>query len=52
MDRYPERREFGLRLYDQEIRWTIETRGMRVIAVAPVAESIGIDRECQAETSG
>jgi tRNA (adenine37-N6)-methyltransferase len=52
MDRYPERREFGLRLYDQEIRWKIETRGMRVIAVAPVADSIGIDRARQAETNG
>jgi tRNA (adenine37-N6)-methyltransferase len=36
MDRYPERREFGIRLYDCNIRWRIEGNAMRVIAVEPV----------------
>jgi tRNA (adenine37-N6)-methyltransferase len=36
MGRYPERREFGLRLFDRNIRWRIEGNAMRVIAVEPV----------------
>jgi tRNA-Thr(GGU) m(6)t(6)A37 methyltransferase TsaA len=36
MDRYPERREFGLRLFDRNIRWRIEGNALRIIAVEPV----------------
>jgi tRNA-Thr(GGU) m(6)t(6)A37 methyltransferase TsaA len=38
MDRYPERREFGLRLYDLNIRWRIGKTSAEVIAVEPFAE--------------
>lgn len=34
MDRYPERRAFVIRLYDQEIHWRIEGDGIRVTKVA------------------
>jgi tRNA-Thr(GGU) m(6)t(6)A37 methyltransferase TsaA len=40
MDRYPERREFGLRLYDRNIRWRIEGKAMHVIAVEPSGDAI------------
>ncbi|NCA72166.1 MAG: tRNA (N6-threonylcarbamoyladenosine(37)-N6)-methyltransferase TrmO [Sphingobacteriia bacterium] len=39
MDRYPARREFGIRLYDQEIHWLIEAGVARVIAVAPATQA-------------
>lgn len=38
MNRYPERREFGLRLYDREIRWRISDSTMEVLSVEPLAE--------------
>ena len=39
MDRYPQRREFGIQLFDQNIRWRIDPDGLTVIAIGPVAES-------------
>ncbi|CRI68027.1 conserved hypothetical protein [Thiocapsa sp. KS1] len=39
MDRYPERREFGVRLYDRNIRWRIEGKAMHVVAVEPLADA-------------
>ncbi len=35
MDRYPERSDFGLRLYDLEVRWQVEGRTALVTAVGP-----------------
>ena len=40
MDRYPERREFGLRLYDRNVRWRIEGQAMQVVAVEPIGDAI------------
>ncbi|WP_296810514.1 tRNA (N6-threonylcarbamoyladenosine(37)-N6)-methyltransferase TrmO [Thiocapsa sp.] len=40
MDRYPERREFGLRLYDRNVRWRIEGKAMQVVAVEPIGDTI------------
>jgi tRNA (adenine37-N6)-methyltransferase len=40
MDRYPERREFGIRLYDCNIRWRIDGNRIQVIAVEPIGGSI------------
>ncbi|MBK5966675.1 tRNA (N6-threonylcarbamoyladenosine(37)-N6)-methyltransferase TrmO [Thiocystis minor] len=37
MDRYPERREFGIQLYDLNIRWRIDDREIKVIGVDPLA---------------
>lgn len=37
MDRYPERRAFVIRLYDQEIHWRIEGDGIRVTRVVRFA---------------
>jgi tRNA-Thr(GGU) m(6)t(6)A37 methyltransferase TsaA len=36
MDRYPERRSFGLRLYDLDVSWELADDGFLVTAVAPV----------------
>lgn len=36
MDRYPERSEFGLVLYDRNIRWRVRDTRVTVIAVEPV----------------
>ncbi len=33
MDRYPQRRDFGIRLFDQNIRWRIDPDGLSVIAI-------------------
>lgn len=38
MDRYPQRREFGIRLYDLNIRWRIAHDGICVVGVAPVPD--------------
>lgn len=38
MDRYPQRREFGIRLFDQNIRWQVDPGGLTVIAIEPLAE--------------
>ena len=35
MDRYPQRREFGIRLFEQNIRWRIDPDGITVIAIEP-----------------
>jgi len=35
MDRYPQRTEFGMRLYDLEIRWRRTSQGVQVVAVRP-----------------
>lgn len=35
MDRYPQRRTFGIRLFDQNIRWQIDVDGITVIAIEP-----------------
>lgn len=39
MDRYPERTEFGMRLYDLDVRWVIDGAGVRVVCVEPVTIS-------------
>lgn len=39
MDRYPQRREFGLRLFDLNIRWQIAPDGVTVIAIEPLNTS-------------
>lgn len=36
MDRYPERRDFALRLYDRDIRWRTGEAAIEVISVEPV----------------
>lgn len=35
MDRYPKRREFGMRLYDLDVRWRIGARAVEVIEIRP-----------------
>ena len=37
MDRYPEREQFALRLYDLELRWRVQGRTALVVGVEPVA---------------
>ena len=37
MDRYPDRREFGLRLMDFDIRWRLEARHIEVTGIHPVS---------------
>jgi tRNA-Thr(GGU) m(6)t(6)A37 methyltransferase TsaA len=39
MDRYPERREFGLRLYDLNIRWRVDGKTMHVVTVEPLVDT-------------
>ena len=39
MDRYPERRAFGLRLYDLEVSWELTDDGFMVTAVTPIPSS-------------
>jgi tRNA-Thr(GGU) m(6)t(6)A37 methyltransferase TsaA len=39
MDRYPERNAFGMRLYDLDVRWTIDGEGVKVQSVAPATDS-------------
>lgn len=39
MDRYPERREFAIRLYDRDIRWRLAADAIEVVAVEPVMEA-------------
>lgn len=39
MDRYPDRTDFGMRLYELELRWTIEAAGVRVLDVAPTSDA-------------
>lgn len=34
MDRYPERREFGLRLYELNVRWQVGPEGVTVVSVS------------------
>jgi tRNA-Thr(GGU) m(6)t(6)A37 methyltransferase TsaA len=38
MDRYPDRTEFGMRLYDLEIRWRLTGDGIQVTAVKPAED--------------
>jgi len=52
MDRYPERREFGIRLYDRNIRWRMDADAMRVVSVEPVAEETVRGRGNRAERHG
>lgn len=33
MERYPERREFALRLFDRDVRWRIDAEGVEVLAI-------------------
>jgi tRNA-Thr(GGU) m(6)t(6)A37 methyltransferase TsaA len=33
MDRYPQRKEFGMRLFDLDVRWTLDAQGVEVMAV-------------------
>ncbi|MFB1490543.1 MULTISPECIES: tRNA (N6-threonylcarbamoyladenosine(37)-N6)-methyltransferase TrmO [unclassified Thiocapsa] len=40
MERYPERRDFGLRLYDRNIRWRIEGKAIHVFTVEPIGDAI------------
>jgi tRNA-Thr(GGU) m(6)t(6)A37 methyltransferase TsaA len=40
MDRYPERTEFGMRLYDLNIRWTLQAQGVEVVDVAEQDPSV------------
>jgi tRNA-Thr(GGU) m(6)t(6)A37 methyltransferase TsaA len=48
MDRYPERRHFGVRLYDLNVRWTIDGNTMHVLAVEPHAEIPAVGRISEA----
>jgi hypothetical protein len=48
MDRYPERREFGLRLYDRNIRWRIDGKTMHVVAVEPLVDTSAVGRMSEA----
>jgi len=41
MDRYPERTDFGMRLYELEIRWTIEAGGPCVLDVSGTKDAAG-----------
>lgn len=35
MDRYPQRRQFGLRLHELDIRWTLDPSGISVLRIVP-----------------
>ncbi len=37
MDRYPQRRQFGIRLYELDIRWTLDPSGISVLRIVPAA---------------
>jgi tRNA (adenine37-N6)-methyltransferase len=39
MNRYPDRREFGIQLYELNIRWRIDTTGIEVTQVAVIQKS-------------
>ncbi|MBK1731914.1 tRNA (N6-threonylcarbamoyladenosine(37)-N6)-methyltransferase TrmO [Thiococcus pfennigii] len=41
MDRYPDRTDFAMRLYDLEIRWRLEGRTARVLAIDPTDRAPG-----------
>jgi tRNA-Thr(GGU) m(6)t(6)A37 methyltransferase TsaA len=41
MERYPERTEFGMRLYDLDVRWEIDGAGVRVLSVEPFPTGTG-----------
>jgi tRNA-Thr(GGU) m(6)t(6)A37 methyltransferase TsaA len=48
MDRYPERREFGIRLYDLNIRWRIDGNTMLVVTVEPLVDTSAVGRISEA----
>lgn len=48
MERYPERREFGLRLYDLNICWRIDGNTMQVLTVEPHADIPAVGRISEA----
>jgi len=37
MDRYPERTEFAMRLYDLDVRWQVDREGVRVLGIERLA---------------
>lgn len=37
MDRYPQRSVFGMRLFDLNIQWALDDKGVQVVSVEPVA---------------
>ncbi|MEA3275030.1 MAG: tRNA (N6-threonylcarbamoyladenosine(37)-N6)-methyltransferase TrmO [Pseudomonadota bacterium] len=44
MDRYPERTEFGMRLYELDVRWRLEGETATVVAIEPMEREHG-DRD-------
>jgi tRNA (adenine37-N6)-methyltransferase len=47
MDRYPERREFGIRLYDVNIRWRIDGNTIHVVIVEPFVDTSAVGRSSE-----
>lgn len=50
MDRYPERRDFGIRLFDWNVRYRIEPPQVMVVAIEP-ADATATRREAATETT-
>ncbi|MBK1694943.1 tRNA (N6-threonylcarbamoyladenosine(37)-N6)-methyltransferase TrmO [Chromatium weissei] len=38
MNRYPQRREFGMQLYDLNVRWRCAATGIEVLGIAPIED--------------